>query len=29
MIKAWAGCQARHSPRYITRSDKTLVAKAF
>ena len=29
MIKTWAGRQARHSPRYTTRAEEMLVAKAF
>jgi len=29
MFKAWAGRQARHSPRYTTRDEEMLVAKAF
>jgi DNA polymerase V len=29
MFKSWAGRQARHSPRYTTRLDELLVAKAF
>jgi len=29
MIKAWAGRQARHSPRYTTSAEEMLVAKAF
>jgi DNA polymerase V len=29
MIKAWAGRQARHSPRYTTRAEEMLVAQAF
>jgi DNA polymerase V len=28
-FKAWAGRQARHSPRYTTRAAEMLVAKAF
>ena len=28
-IKAWAGRQARHSPRYTTRAEEMLIAKAF
>jgi DNA polymerase V len=29
MTKAWAGRQARHSPRYTTRIEEMLIAKAF
>lgn len=29
MVKAWAGRQARHSPRYTTRIEEMLIAKAF
>ena len=29
MLKAWAGRQARHSPRYTTRAEEMLIAKAF
>jgi DNA polymerase V len=29
MFKAWAGRQARHSPRYTTRPEEMLVAQAF
>lgn len=29
MIKAWAGRQTRHSPRYTTRIEEMLIAKAF
>jgi DNA polymerase V len=29
MIKAWAGRQARHSPRYTTSAEEMLIAKAF
>ena len=29
MIKVWAGRQARHSPRYTTRAEEMLIAKAF
>jgi len=29
MLKAWAGRQARHSPRYTTSAEEMLIAKAF
>jgi DNA polymerase V len=29
MIKAWAGRQALHSPRYTTRAEEMLITKAF
>ena len=29
LFNAWSGRQARHSPRYTTRAEEMLVAKAF
>lgn len=29
LIRAWAGRQARHSPRYTTSADEMLVGEAF